>query len=209
MTFLERFARRREESLGRRLYRKAPFARQRAANAKLSGESAVTPKVIIVAAVARNGVIGAQARTPWRLKSDLRRFRDLTWGAPLLMGRRTFESIGRPLPGRETVVLSRDAEFRAGGAHLAQSPEEALDIAARLAESMGAPRIVVAGGGQIYRAFLPRTDAIELTEVALTVAGDALFPPLDPADWRETWRETPQRTAEDEADFRYLRLERR
>ncbi|WP_201281668.1 dihydrofolate reductase [Methylosinus sp. Ce-a6] len=169
----------------------------------------MTPKLVFVAAVARNGVIGAQERTPWRLKSDLRRFRELTWGKPLLMGRRTFESIGRPLPGRKTVVLSRDAEFRAQGEHLARSPEEALDAAARLAESMGASEIIVAGGAQIYSAFLARADVIHLTEVALNVAGDARFPALDPGEWRETWRETPRRTDEDEADFHYLRLERR
>ena len=169
----------------------------------------MTPKLVFVAAVARNGVIGANERTPWRLKSDLARFRELTWGKPLLMGRRTFESIGRPLPGRETVALSRDPEFLPEGAHLARSPEEALDLATRLAEAMQSPEILVAGGAQIYSAFLPRADVIHLTEVALTVAGDALFPALDPGEWRETARETPHRTAEDEADFHYLRFERK
>lgn len=169
----------------------------------------VKPKLVFVAAVARNGVIGADARTPWRLKSDLARFRELTWGRPLLMGRRTFDSIGRPLPGRETVALSRDPEFRPAGAHLARSLEEALDRATRLAEAMKAPEIIVAGGAQIYSAFLPRAEVIHLTEVALTVAGDARFPALDPGEWRVTARETPLRAAEDEADFEYLRLERK
>jgi dihydrofolate reductase len=189
--------------------------------AKSSGDSAraksivaealerVTPKLVFVAAVARNGVIGAKERTPWRLKSDLARFRELTWGKPLLMGRRTFESIGRPLPGRETVALSRDPQFRPEGAHHARSLEEALSLASRLAESMRSPEIVIAGGAQIYSAFLPQADVIHLTEVALTIAGDALFPALDAAQWRETASETPPRTAEDEADFRYLRLERK
>ncbi|MBG0811880.1 dihydrofolate reductase [Methylosinus sp. H3A] len=169
----------------------------------------MTPKLVFVAAVARNGVIGAEERTPWRLKSDLQRFRELTWGKPLLMGRRTFESIGRPLPGRETVALSRDSDFRPEGAHLARSLEEALGLATRLADSMKSPEIIVAGGAQIYSAFLPLADVIHLTEVELTIAGDALFPTLDPAEWRETARETPRRTAEDEADFHYLRLERK
>ena len=167
------------------------------------------PKLVFVAAVARNGVIGAKERTPWRLKSDLARFRALTWGRPLLMGRRTFESIGRPLPGRETVALSRDPQFRPEGAHLARDLEEALELATRLAEAMRSPEIIIAGGAQIYSAFLPRADVIHLTEVALTVAGDALFPALDPEQWRVAARETPPRTAEDEADFQYLRLERK
>lgn len=169
----------------------------------------VTPKLVFVAAVARNGVIGAKERTPWRLKSDLARFREITWGKPLLMGRRTFDSIGRPLPGRETVALSRDPRFRPEGAHAARSTEEALRLAAELADAMRAAEIIVAGGAEIYSAFLPQADVIHLTEVALTVAGDALFPTLDSAEWRETARETPPRTAEDEADFQYIRLERR
>ncbi|WP_166144199.1 dihydrofolate reductase [Methylosinus sp. RM1] len=169
----------------------------------------MTLKLVFVAAVARNRVIGAKERTPWRLASDLARFRELTWGKPLVMGRRTFESIGRALPGRETVALSRDPDFRPEGAHVARSRAEALALATRLAESMRAPEVIVAGGAQVYSAFLPQADVIHLTEVALTVAGDALFPALDSAQWRETRRETPPRLPEDEADFQYLRLERR
>lgn len=162
-----------------------------------------------MAAVAENGVIGAKERTPWRLPSDLKHFRDLTWGKPLIMGRRTFDSIGRPLPGRETIALSQDTDFRAPGAHVARSLEEALGLAETLAAEMRAQEIIIAGGAQIYAAFLARADVVHLTEVALTVAGDAVFPRLAPSDWREAARLTPPRAAEDEADFSWVTLERR
>lgn len=166
------------------------------------------PTLTVVVAAARNGVIGAEGRTPWRLPTDLRRFRELTWGKPILMGRRTFESIGRLLPGRETIVLSRDPAFGAAGAHVARRPGEALALAEALAATMGAQEAAVVGGAEIYAAFLERVDIIHLTEVALTVAGDAVFPRLEARDWRETHRETPPRGAEDETDFAFVRLER-
>lgn len=168
----------------------------------------MSSKLVFVVAVAQNGVIGAGNLTPWRLPSDLRRFRELTWGKPLVMGRRTFETIGRPLPGRETIALSRDPAFGAPGAHVARNPEEALGLAETLAASMVAREIVVAGGAQIYDAFLERVDLIHLTEVALTVEGDAIFPRLALGDWRETARETPARSVGDEADFSWVTLER-
>jgi dihydrofolate reductase len=166
-------------------------------------------KLVFVVAAARNGVIGADCRTPWRLPTDLRRFRELTWGKPLLMGRRTYESIGGPLPGRETIALSRDPGFRPEGAHVARSLEEALARGEALAEATGTGEIMVAGGGQIFDALLDRADIVQLTEVALTVAGDAVFPRLDPRDWREALRWAPPRAAEDEADFAFVTFERR
>lgn len=165
-------------------------------------------RLTFVVAAARNGVIGAGNVTPWRLPSDLRRFRELTWGKPLIMGRRTFESIGRPLAGRETIVLTRDPAFFAPGAHVAHSPEKALRDAERLAEAMAAQEIAVAGGAQIYAALLTRADVIHLTEVALAPAGDTAFPPLAPEEWREIARTTPPRAQEDEADFSFVTLER-
>jgi dihydrofolate reductase len=127
----------------------------------------------------------------------------------MIMGRRTFESIGRPLPGRESVVLTRDPHFKAEGAHVAKSPPEALATARRLAALLDADEIIIAGGEDIYRAFLDLTDVIELTEVALDIAGDAHFPALDPTDWREIGREAPARGPKDEADFAFVTLERR
>lgn len=167
------------------------------------------PKLVAVVARSRNGVIGANNDLPWRLSSDLKRFKALTMGKPMIMGRRTWESIGRPLPGREIVVLTRDPHFRAEGAHVAASPAEALATARRLAAIVGAKEIIIAGGGDIFRAYLDQTDVIELTEVALETAGDAHFPPLDPAHWEETAREAPTRGPKDEADFHYVTLNRR
>lgn len=166
-------------------------------------------KLVFVVAAARNGVIGCDNVTPWRLPTDLKRFRELTWGKPLVMGRRTFESIGRPLPGRETIALSRDPAFSAPGAHVARSPREALRLAGELAGSMGAGEIAVAGGAQIFEALLPQADLVHLTEVELAVAGDAIFPRLSPDEWREIARETPPRAQGDEADFSFVTLERR
>jgi dihydrofolate reductase len=165
-------------------------------------------KLVLVVAAATNGVIGAGNATPWRLPSDLKRFRELTWGKPLIMGRRTFESIGRALPGRETVVLSRDPAFRAPGAHSARNIEEARALSERLAETMAVEEIVVAGGAQVYEAFLPQADLVHLTEVETTVAGDAMFPRLSPREWREVARRRPPRATGDEADFSWVLLER-
>lgn len=167
------------------------------------------PKLVAVVAMARNRVIGVDNGLPWRLSSDLKRFKARTLGKPLIMGRRTFESIGRLLPGRETVIVSRDPAFAPQGAHVARDPDEALAVASRLAEKAGVNEIIIAGGEQIYRAFLDRTDLIRLTEVAVTVEGDAIFPPLDPTEWREISRETPPRGDKDDADFAFVTLERR
>jgi dihydrofolate reductase len=165
-------------------------------------------RLVAVVARAKNNVIGADNGLPWRVSSDLKRFKALTLGKPIIMGRRTFDSIGRPLPGRETVVLTRDPAFRAEGAHVAASPGEALAAARRLAALVGAKEIVVAGGTEIFRAFLDRTDVIHLTEIALEPEGDAHFPALDPKAWREVARETPPRGERDEADFAFVTLER-
>jgi dihydrofolate reductase len=168
----------------------------------------VKPRLTFVVAAARGGVIGAGGRTPWRLPTDLRRFRELTWGKPMIMGRRTFDSIGRILPGRETVALSRDPSFAPPGAHVARAIQEALRRAEALAEAMGADEVAVIGGAEIFAAFLPQAEVIHLTEVALTAPGDAVFPALDPREWREIRREIPPRGEEDEAECAFVRLER-
>ena len=167
------------------------------------------PRLVAVVARARNGVIGVDNDLPWRLSSDLKRFKALTMGKPMIMGRRTWDSIGRPLPGREIIVLTRDPAFRAEGAHIAATPGEALATARRLAALNGVQEIIIAGGGDIFRAFLPETEVIEITEVALDCAGDAHFPALDPADWEEACCERPERGPKDEADFHYVTLHRR
>jgi len=166
-------------------------------------------RLVAVVARARNGVIGVNNDLPWRLSSDLKRFKALTMGKPMIMGRKTWDSIGRPLPGREIIVLTRDPDFRAEGAHVAATPAEALATARRLAAETGAREIIIAGGGDVFRAYLHETDAIEVTEVALDCAGDAHFPALDPDEWEEVARETPVRGPGDAADFHYATFRRR
>ena len=161
--------------------------------------------ILIVAAVARNGVIGAGNQLLWRLSSDLRRFKALTLGKPLIMGRKTFQSIGRPLPERETIVVTRDPGFKPDGALVAHDLAAALALAEARAAAMGADSLVIAGGGELYAQTFALADRLAITEVALAPEGDAVFPPIDPAEWREIRREPGVRGPRDEAD----RAERR
>ena len=163
----------------------------------------------IVAAVARNGVIGANNGLPWRLWSDLKRFKALTWGKPLVMGRKTYLTIPRALPGRETIVVTRDPAFAAAGVSIAHELEAALDLAAQRGGAMGAEEIIVAGGAEIYAQTMARASRLYITEVALDAAGDARFPPIDAGQWREVRRRKGERGPRDEADFTFVDYERR
>lgn len=139
-------------------------------------------KIRIVAAVAENGVIGSNGAMPWRLASDMRRFRAVTMGKPVVMGRRTWESLPlRPLDGRRNIIVTRDRDYRAEGADVAHSLDEALAIA----QGSGAAEACVIGGAQIYAAALPRADMLDLTHVLAPVEGDVRFPAVDPAGWRQ------------------------
>jgi dihydrofolate reductase len=140
------------------------------------------PPLALVAAVARNGVIGAKNALPWRLPDDLRHFRALTTGHAIVMGRRTWESIGRALPGRQNLVVSARPGYRADGAEVAPTLESAL---ARVALP---PPAFCIGGGELYRAALPLAETLHLTEIDRDFDGDARFPPFDRASWRETER---------------------
>jgi dihydrofolate reductase len=166
-------------------------------------------KLAFVVAVAKNGVIGRGGGLPWRLPSDLKHFKKLTMGKPILMGRRTWDSIGRPLPGRETIVITRDLNFSADGTHVAHSIDAGLALAQEQAKRMGADTIMIVGGSDLFAALLDRTDIIHLNEVDLEPEGDVLFPPLDPARWVEVACEAPQRAANDEANVRFLTYARR
>ena len=170
----------------------------------------MTPRspLVLVAAVAQNGVIGADNKLLWRLSSDLKRFRARTMGKPLVMGRKTFQSIGRPLPGRETIVATRDPGFSAEGVFVVHGLDAALALAEARAAAMGADAVVVAGGGELYAQTIGRADRLALTEVALAPAGDAVFPRIDPAEWREVRREPGVRGPQDEADFWFVDFER-
>jgi dihydrofolate reductase len=144
----------------------------------------MSKRVIMVAAVARNGVIGDGPDIPWSLPGEQREFKALTMGHVLVMGRATYESIGRPLPGRTTIVLTRDREWRAEGVLVARSLDDALMQAALLEGE-----VVVAGGAQVYAAALPLASEQIITEVPLEPEGDVFYPPIDPAVWVETDRE--------------------
>jgi dihydrofolate reductase len=162
-----------------------------------------------VVAAAKNGVIGRNGGMPWRLPTDLKHFRSLTMGKPIVMGRRTWDSIGRALPGRETIVVTRDPNFSVEGAHVAHSVEQGLQLAEKQAERMGADTIMIVGGSDIFAALMDRADVIHLTEVDLAPDGDVKFPPLDPAQWVEIACEAPPRAANDEANVRFLTYARR
>ena len=166
-------------------------------------------EIVIVAAVGRNGVIGRAGTLPWRLPTDLRHFRDLSMGKPMIMGRRTFEVIGRPLPGRTSIVVSRDPAYAApAGVETAVSVAAALARGRAIAARDGVEAVIVAGGAAIYRAALPYADRIELTEVALEPDGDARFPALDAARWRETARSLPIRGENDDAAMVFITFTR-
>lgn len=143
------------------------------------------PRLTLIAAVAKNGVIGAGNALPWRLPEDLKRFKAITFGHPIIMGRKTWESLGRPLPGRTHIVVSRSADFVAPGARVAGSLAEAVTLAAE----SGAAEAFVIGGAEIYRLALPLADCLQLTEIDRDFAGDAHFPAVDRAVWREAERE--------------------
>jgi dihydrofolate reductase len=167
------------------------------------------PELVAVVAVARNGVIGAGNGLPWRVSSDLKHFKALTMGKPLILGRRTFQSLQRPLPGREIIVVTRDPHFSAPNVRIARTPMEALAAARLLAKTLAVDEIVVGGGAEIFLALLDETQRIELTEIALEPEGDVFFPKLNMAQWREIKRETPSRGERDEADLAFVTLARR
>ncbi|RPH43199.1 MAG: dihydrofolate reductase [Burkholderiales bacterium] len=144
--------------------------------------NAPAPRLTLVVARARDGVIGRDNALPWHLPEDLQHFKATTMGHPILMGRRTFESIGRPLPGRRTVVLTRDAGWARDGCERAGSLDEAIALCA------GAPEAFVVGGAQVYREAMARADRLIVTDIDLDVDGDARFPSIDPAAWTCTSR---------------------
>lgn len=138
------------------------------------------PKIVLIVARACNGVIGKNGKLPWRIPADLRRFKQLTLGRPMIMGRKTFESLPGVLEGRRHIVLTRDTRWQAEGAEVAYSVDEALRMA-------NAPHVSVIGGAEIYRLFLPWADRVELTEVDATPDGDTVLDPFEP-EWEEVAR---------------------
>lgn len=144
-----------------------------------------TSRVTLIAAVARNGVIGADGDMPWRIPEDFAFFKRTTMGHPLVMGRATFDSIGRPLPGRRSIVITRSREWSHEGVEVVHSLDDALSLAAAGA---GGDEVFVAGGGQVYRQAMPRADRLLITEVDLAPEGQVTFPDIDLDSWTEVSR---------------------
>jgi dihydrofolate reductase len=160
--------------------------------------------IVLVAAVADNGVIGRGNALPFRQSSDLKRFKALTMGKPLVMGRKTFLSIGRPLPGRTSIVVSRDPDFAAPGVLAATSLEAALAAARGDMLRRGGDEIVVIGGTDIFAQMLPLADRLEITHVHARPDGDAYFPPIDPGVWRAVASSEHPAGPRDEAAFDHV-----
>ena len=166
-------------------------------------------EIVLVVAVAENGVIGSDNAIPWRLKSDMARFKALTSGKPVVMGRKTFVSIGRPLPGRTNIVVTRDGGFRAGGAVVTRSFTDAMAIATGDALRRFATEIAVIGGAEIYAQSMDGADRLEVTEVHTRPEGDTRFPAIDAAAWEEVARVRHPAGPDDSADFSYVTYRRR
>jgi dihydrofolate reductase len=164
--------------------------------------------ITLVAALAENGVIGRDNGLPWRLKSDMVHFRAITMGKPVVMGRKTFLSIGRPLPGRTTIVVSRDHTFAAPGVVVAPTVEAALTVAQGDALRRGADCIIVAGGADLYAQTMPLAERLHITYVHRAVDGDAYFPAIDRSVWLETGRDEHAAAAGDDAAFAFVIYQR-
>ena len=166
------------------------------------------PEIVLIVAVAENGVIGANGAIPWRLKSDMQRLKAMTMGKPVVMGRKTFESLPRPLPGRTNIVVTRDANFRAAGAVVTTSFADARAVALGDALRRLATEIAVIGGAEIYAQWMASADRLEITEVHARPEGDTHLPAIDPADWQEVSRVRNSASSDDSADYSYVTYRR-
>ena len=168
------------------------------------------PRLALVVARARNGVIGRDGGLPWRLRSDLQRFKAVTLGKPCIMGRRTWESLPlKPLPGRLNLVLSKDESFEARGALVCTTLDEAVEIARETAEEDGVDEVCIIGGTALFAMALPRAKRLYLTEVEAEPEGDVLFPPFDETAWTEVSCEAVPAGEKDDHAFAFRVLERR
>jgi dihydrofolate reductase len=144
----------------------------------------MTPDISFVVAITENNVIGRDGGLPWRLSTDLKRFKALTMGKPVVMGRVCYDSIGKPLPGRPNIVITRNPDFKPEGIIVVHSLEDGLEKAAAEAEKLGVDEICVIGGGVIYREALARATILHVTHIKATIEGDTFFPEIDPAIWQ-------------------------
>ncbi|KGT81592.1 diacylglycerol kinase [Bradyrhizobium japonicum] len=165
-------------------------------------------EIVFVVAIAENGVIGAGNAMPWRMRSDMARFKALTIGKPVIMGRKTFETLRRPLPNRTNIVITRDADYRANGAIVTTSAADAGAVALGDALRRSVAEIAVIGGAEIYRQWLDRADRLEITEVHARPEGDTHFD-IDKAEWDEVGRIRHPAGPDDSADYSYVTYRRR
>ena len=163
-------------------------------------------KMSLIVAVSRNGVIGLDNQLPWRLPDDLQYFKSVTMGKPLVMGRKTYDSIGRPLPGRTNIVITRDASWSAPGVNVATTLDDALLLARKACLDSGVDEVMVIGGEQIYRMTITVADRLYVTEVDAEIAGDAFFPTIDPQQWQRNRVELPEVTGS--YSYQFLVLDR-
>jgi dihydrofolate reductase len=166
-------------------------------------------RIAFAVAVAENGVIGAGGQLPWRLPTDLKRFRKTTLGKPIIMGRKTYQSIGKPLDGRDNIVVTRDPTFAAAGTHVVSGVAEAIALGRRLAVARGGQEIVVIGGAEVFRAALGQADRVYLTLVHGSPPGDTYLDAFDPAVWLEAAREPMPQGPADQYPADFIVLERK
>ena len=166
-------------------------------------------QIVLLVAVADNGVIGAGGAIPWRLKTDQQRLKAMTMNRPVVMGRKTFLSLRRPLPGRTNIVVTRDANFRGPGAVVTTSLADALMVATGDALRRSATEIAVIGGAEIYAQWMEFADRLEITEVHARPEGDTYFAAIERADWEEVARVRNSSGPDDSADFSYVTYRRR
>ncbi len=167
-----------------------------------------SPKISLIAAIAQNGIIGRENELPWRIKSELQYFRRTTTGKPIVMGRKSFESLGKPLLDRTNIVISRNPDYRVEGCVTVASLDEGLGEARDVAARDGVDEIFIGGGAEIYRQTLPLADRLYLTEVHLKPEGDTTFPAFDRSAWREVKREFHAAKDGESADYTITVLER-
>ncbi|WP_424627595.1 dihydrofolate reductase [Bradyrhizobium sp. SYSU BS000235] len=166
------------------------------------------PEIVFVVAVAENGVIGLDNAMPWRLKSDLQRFKKITLNRPVIMGRKTFASIGKALPGRTNIVVTRDRTFQAPGVVVATSLEAAHDIAQGDALRRFVTDIMVIGGAELFSQWMHMAERLEITQVHATPDGDTFLAPVSPKEWAEVARVRHAKGENDTADFSYVTYKR-
>ena len=165
-------------------------------------------KIAMIAAVAENNAIGINNKMPWYLPGDLRYFKGITMGKPIIMGRKTFDSLGRPLPGRTNIVITRDKAWQHEGVRVVHSLDDAIALGENIALINGNEEIMVIGGEQIYRMALDKADRLYLTRVYQSFEGDAFFPEIDESQWQETSRQDLQSGDDEPLTYSYLVLDR-